>query len=183
MKGRTAHNFINLAGQRFGRLLVIERVENKKNRLATWKCICDCGNETICLGASLRSGNTKSCGCLQRDLARKCNIKHGLTHHHRRLYKIWKTMKGRCFNKTDKHYDRYGDRGITVCDQWRNDFQAFYDWAMANGYDENAPYGKCTLDRIDNNGNYEPSNCRWVDMKVQSNNRSTNRKVKESEGN
>lgn len=178
----TATNFKDITGQRFGRLVAVERAGRNYARLAMWKCVCDCGNEKICTGASLRSGNTKSCGCLQRDVAKTYNTKHGLTKH-KRLYLVWKTMKKRCLNTSDEHYDRYGGRGITVCDEWLHNFQAFYDWAMTNGYDENAPYGQCTLDRIDNNMGYSPDNCRWVDMKTQSNNRSTNREVKESEGN
>jgi hypothetical protein len=88
-------------------------------------------------------------------------------------------MNQRCSNPSDKNYNRYGGRGISVCDEWREDFQAFYEWAIANGYDETAPVGECTIDRIDNDKGYAPDNCRWVDLKTQQNNKSNNRKVTE----
>ena len=94
---------------------------------------------------------------------------HGKTN--TRLFNVWRGMKRRCHSTSDKNYDIYGGRGIAVCDEWRNNFQAFYDWAMANGYDENAPTGQCTIDRVDNDKGYSPDNCRWVDMKVQNNNK------------
>ena len=167
---------IDLTGQRFGRLTVIER-KGSKAKNVTWLCQCDCGNQTIVRGTNLNSGHTTSCGCLRNEL---CFV-HGK--YHTRLHYVWSSMKTRCYNPKDEHYARYGSRGITVCDAWRNDFQAFYDWAIANGYDENAPRGKCTIDRIDNDKGYYPDNCRWADMKTQNNNKSTKRKVKESEGN
>ena len=120
-----------------------------------------------------------------RDLARKrilekplippkdAGLVHGLAGH--RLYKVWTKMKDRCYNRNNADYVYYGGRGISVCNEWKDDIKAFYDWAMANGYDENAPKGQCTLDRIDVNGNYEPSNCRWVSMDVQLANTRRNR--------
>lgn len=155
---------IDLTGQRFGMLTVVSRDGTTKHRTVTWLCRCDCGGETIVAGNDLKRNHTKSCGCLRQGLA-----KHRKTD--TRLFNVWKSMKRRCNGKTDKNYDRYGGRGITVCEEWQHNFQAFYDWSMANGYDENAPRGKCTIDRIDNDKGYLPENCRWVDMKVQTRNR------------
>ena len=160
----------DLTGQRFGRLVVIERVGSTAKREATWKCLCDCGRTTISPGYNLRSGNTKSCGCLNSDESAKRSTTHSMSRS--RLYGVWSGMKFRCCCSSGPRYHQYGGRGITICTEWLNDFQAFYDWAMANGYDENAPKGKCTIDRIDNDKGYSPDNCRWVDMKVQRHNRS-----------
>ena len=102
------------------------------------------------------------------------NTKHGGVHD--RLYGIWGNMTRRCNNPNDRRYESYGGRGISVCEEW-NDYEPFKKWAYENGYDENAVFGNCTLDRIDNNGNYEPSNCRWVDRVTQANNTSRNRYV------
>lgn len=166
----------DMTGLRFGKLTVIRRAASTPSGLATWWCQCDCGNFAFVEGAKLRKGNTKSCGCLHRDASRERRTIHAKSG--TRLYAVWKSMKQRCSDPLSNDFDRYGGRGITVCDEWLNDFQAFYDWAMANGYDENAAHGQCTIDRIDNDKGYSPDNCRWVDMITQRNNRSDSRKEK-----
>lgn len=163
---------IDLTGRQFGRLTVIKRVEGNI-RHPQWLCKCECGNESIVFGTNLRRGTTASCGCLGREKAAE-QMRINMSTHGKsssRLYYVWIAMKNRCYRETDKAYENYGGRGIKICDEWLHDFKSFYDWAMANGYDENAPRGQCTLDRIDVNGNYCPKNCRWVDMKIQRNNR------------
>lgn len=159
----------DLTGQRFGRLLVIERAGSDKYRRAMWKCRCDCGELRIVHSTNLLRGVSNSCGCLRRETSRISNITHGKRKS--RLYRVWVNMKNRCYYPRLHNYDCYGGRGITVCEEWLNDFKAFYDWAMANGYDENAPKGQCTIDRIDNDKGYSPDNCRWVDMKTQNKNK------------
>lgn len=162
---------IDLTGQRFGRLTVLSLA--KIERKTYWYCKCDCGKETISDSSSLRTGHKKSCGCLHDDLSRERLTKMNETHGESktRLYKIWVDIKKRCYRKTFWAYDRYGGRGITLCDEW-HDYTVFRDWCIANGYADDL-----TIDRIDNDGNYEPSNCRWVDRKTQANNKSNVRHI------
>lgn len=159
-----AYNFKDLTGQKFGRLTVIERAENDKNGSTRWLCRCECGNEKIIEGGHLRSHKIKSCGCLLTDVLIKRNYTHGMTN--TRLFHIWQGIKNRCYNKNFEHYKHYGERGITTCKEWKDNFMSFYNWSMNNGYEEHL-----TIDRIDVNGNYEPSNCRWIKQAEQSRNR------------
>jgi hypothetical protein len=161
--------FIDLTGQKFGRLTVTERA-GSKNKRALWRCVCECGNEVAVDSNSLRTGNTRSCGCLHIERVKaigEANKIHGMFG--TRLYMIWADMKRRCSSQNREAYDNYGGRGITVCDEWANSFEAFRDWALANGYRDDL-----TLDRKDANGDYRPDNCRWSTWKEQENNRRNN---------
>lgn len=174
----------DLSGQYFGSLVVLKRVGSTKQGNATWLCRCTCGNEIIAVGSKLCLGRTTGCGC-RRGEKEQSQVPKGIYHvnnrdQHKRLIKAWENMISRCYYTGNVRYERYGGRGITVCAEWRDNYEAFRDWALANGYDENAPRGQCTLDRIDNDGPYSPENCRWVDMKTQANNKSTNRKKEET---
>lgn len=159
-----------ISGQRYGRLIVIERAGRDKRKYATWKCQCDCGNEVIKRSYYLRRAVKPSCGCWKKEMASRLHTKHGKRN--TRLYEIWKAMKQRCSNPNHAKYEYYGGKGVEVCSEWQNDFQAFYDWAMANGYADNL-----TIDRIDNDKGYSPNNCRWETVKNQHNHTSANRYI------
>ena len=159
---------LDLTGQRFGKLVALEKISKpSKNRKYTfWKCQCDCGNIKEIRTSSLVEGESQSCGCKEGTWKHGMATRTGKT----RLYEIWKGMRSRCNRPKDTSFRNYGGRGIRICIEW-DDFKKFYEWSMQNGYDPEAERGKCTIDRINNNGNYEPDNCRWVDMKVQCSNR------------
>ena len=146
---------IDMTGKRIGLLTVIGRAGTSKDGKATWLCRCDCGRETVVAGAELRHGGQKSCGCHQQEWAAAARRKHGLSRTD--LYYVWRNMINRCEWPGVHNYHRYGGRGIKVCDEWRRDFNAFAEWALANGYQKGLQ-----IDRIDNDGDYEPSNCRFV---------------------
>jgi len=157
----------DLSGMKFGKLTVLRRSSDTgggKKPTVKWICRCDCGKVCTVPGGSLKTGHTKSCGCL--------HTKHHGGRDEPRLYNAWLNMRRRVNDPTNKRYASYGGKGVKICDEWQNDFIAFRNWAKANGYADNL-----TIDRIDNNGDYCPENCRWVDSYVQQNNTSRNRYI------
>lgn len=175
-----ANVFIDLTGQRFGRLTALRRVPGPPHapKLSTWECRCDCGAISIVRGQALRIGKTKSCGCLKVDVGRENGLRtrrHGHAVLETRTYRIWSGMKSRCSNATDEdHYRRYGGRGIKVCERWLT----FENFLADMG---EAPQG-LTLERKDNDGDYELNNCEWATLIKQNNNRSNNRFLTDSNG-
>lgn len=156
---------LDLVGQKFGKLTVVEFSHMDKGH-SCFKCKCDCGNTVTVRSQNLRNGNTKSCGCLYGQ--------HLITHgeSHSKLYATWSNMYKRCYYASNNRYQWYGARGITVCDEWKDDFMAFRAWALDNGYKEGL-----TIDRIDNDKGYSPDNCRWITKKQQASNKSNNHRI------
>ena len=148
----------DITGEKFGKLKVLRRVENNRRGDAMWLCQCECGNTKIVRGYNLRSGHTKSCGCYIVELTVKRQLKHGLSKHP--LYNVWYSLIDRCTNTHHRLYNRYGARGITVCKQWLDSYEEFYHWAISNGWKKGLQ-----IDRRNNDGNYEPENCRFVTAK------------------
>lgn len=160
----------DMVGLRFGKLIVDSRVEDyvapSGGTHKKYACMCDCGKQVNVLKEHLLSGRQKSCGCLKKE---RRIVTHGKTQ--TRLYRIWSNMCNRCSNKNNPVWRRYGERGITVCDDWKT-FENFRKWAVENNYTD-----ILTIDRIDNNKGYNPSNCRWADNFVQSNNKRNNHMI------
>ncbi len=165
---------VDLRGQKFNRLTAIRpTIQRAADGGIIWECQCDCGNTAFIKARDIKSGNVKSCGCLVVDNGRRvglngaARITHGMTN--TRLYHIRTNMIQRCTNSKNNNYKHYGGRGVKICEEWRNSFEAFYEWAMSNGYADNL-----TIDREDNDGDYEPGNCRWVTNKENNNNKGDN---------
>lgn len=161
---------IDIKGKRFGRLLILNKVKAKNKAGAYWLCVCDCGNKTIVHSGNLRLGHTKSCGCLKKD--NPPNYKHGKSQIHDRTYRTWIGMRQRCNNLKSNGYKNYGGRGIKICERWHNFENFFSDMGER-------PQGK-SINRINNDGNYEPDNCEWATQKQQ---RRNSRKTKLSSEN
>ena len=171
MKDQHDIKFMDLTGQKYNRLTVLEYAGRDKYNCTMWKCRCDCGNIKVVKGKYLRNGNTKSCGCLNIDRIKERNRVLKRTHGETKtkLFHVWAGIKTRCNNPNAIGYHIYGGRGIKMCKEWDSSFEAFRDWALANGFRE-----ELQIDRIDTNGNYEPSNCRWVTSKENNRNRRSN---------
>lgn len=160
----------DLTGDKFGRLTAVKLSEKRSGRKTFWDCVCECGSTKTVRTDSLKDGSVRSCGCLKKEQD-EINFKdtkfkptHGETKTH--IYQTWLSMKQRCNDKNTNSYKYYGGRGITVCEEWENDYQSFKEWAFNNGYDETL-----SIERLNVNGNYEPSNCAWITMEEQARNK------------
>lgn len=164
---------VDLSGRRFGKVMVIKPTPRRKaNGEIIWQCRCDCGRTFYAGTGTLNYGTTQSCGCAHHDNAvyNTPAKTHGGSKKDR-LYRVWRGMIDRCYYPSHNRYKHYGERGIYVCDEWRRNYTAFRDWALSHGYDPLAERGMCTIDRINVDGPYSPENCRWVSMKIQSQNK------------
>lgn len=171
--------FRDLTGQTFGHLVVLKRAETRigkgGHRRTMWLCRCSCGAEKEISSDALTSGNQISCGCVGAQHRKEATTKHGMAD--TPLYRVWNTIKSRCYNKNVRTYKYYGGRGIKMCDEWYNDFGAFRDWAFANGYQDGVRGAEQTIDRIDVDGDYTPDNCRIITQTEQMNNIRTNHRI------
>lgn len=154
---------IDLTGKKFGRLFVVNRADSMNGHVR-WLCKCDCGKECIVHGSSLKSGNTTSCGCYRIENAKK--LYSGVRQNDKHLYAVWNGIKQRCRNTNNRSYYNYGGRGIKICDEWADNYEVFYNWAIRSGYKTGLE-----IDRIDYNGDYCESNCRFVQKEIQANNK------------
>lgn len=159
----------DILGKSFGRLTVLDFAGKDHSGHTLLTCKCSCGSEAVVQRCNLVSGKTTSCGCARKEIVSRIKTTHGGKG--TRLYRVWQGMRERCSNPNHSSYYLYGERGISVCDEWNRDYDSFRAWSLANGYNDKAKRGECTLDRIDNDGGYCPENCRWVPMCVQNQNR------------